>query len=269
MPTHKRSTTGSTVGAIGATVVAMAPTIAPGPSANLLRRLADYAIDGVGPLPGARIAAGHALEHKTGDVEAALDSLVRNHVAMAGAQGFVTNLGGVVTAIAAIPANLAAVAVVQTRMVATIAHLRGYDLSDLRVREAIWMTLLGRRDVDDLVAAGKLPSTPLGVATAPVLDSALEQRIAEQVLSALVGRSGGKQTLAMMSKRIPFVGGGVGMATDGWFTWTVASYARDVFAPRRLPEIAGPEQVVDDEVRVEVPEADVRDAEWSESEDDD
>ncbi|CEG96588.1 EcsC family protein [Propionibacterium freudenreichii] len=267
MPTRKRSNTGSTVGAIGATVVAMAPTIAPGPSANLLRRLADYAIDGVGPLPGARIAAGHALEHKTGDVEAALDSLVRNHVAMAGAQGFVSNLGGVVTAIAAIPANLAAVAVVQTRMVATIAHLRGYDLSDLRVREAIWMTLLGRHDVDDLVAAGKLPSTPLGVATAPVLDSALEQRIAEQVLATLVGRSGGKQTLAMMSKRIPLVGGGVGMATDGWFTWTVASYARDVFAPRRLPELPSPEQVVDEEQPAPQPEPDVRDAEWSEEDD--
>ena len=41
MPTRKRSNTGSTVGAIGATVVAMAPTIAPGPSANLLRRLAE------------------------------------------------------------------------------------------------------------------------------------------------------------------------------------------------------------------------------------
>ncbi|MDN5961845.1 MAG: hypothetical protein L0H80_03215, partial [Propionibacterium sp.] len=82
-----------------------------------------------------------------------------------------------------------------------------------------------------------------------------------------VGRSGGKQTLAMMSKRIPLVGGGVGMATDGWFTWTVASYARDVFAPRRLPELPSPEQVVDEEQPAPQPEPDVRDAEWSEEDD--
>ncbi len=242
MPAFKKSA-GSTVGALGATVATMAPTIAPGASAHLLRRLADYAIHGVGPLPGARIAAGRALEH-SGDVDHAVSSLVRTHVALAGAQGFVTNLGGLITAVAAIPANLAAISVVQTRMVATIAHLRGYDISDVRVREAIWMTLLGNHDVDQLVSAGKLPSTPLAIATAPMVDAGLEQQIAEQVLSTLVGRSGGKQTMAMMSKRIPVVGGGIGLATDGWFTWTVANYARDVFTPRRLAPLPSPEQVI-------------------------
>ena len=45
-----------------------------------------------------------------------------------------TNIGGVATLPVAIPANITGVAIVQIRMVAAIAHLRGYDLNDNRVR---------------------------------------------------------------------------------------------------------------------------------------
>ncbi|SER83584.1 EcsC protein family protein [Propionibacterium cyclohexanicum] len=229
----------STIGSIGSAVVSIAPAIAPGPAAAALRRLADLAIDGVSFLPGARHAAGRTLENKTGDVEAAIWSLVRSHTALAGAQGFVTNLGGLVTTVIAVPANLAGVAVLQTRLVASIAHLRGYDLDDLRVREAIWMTLLGRRAVEDLVGSGKLPSTPQGVATAPVSDAHLEQQIAEQVLASLLARTSGKQTVAIVGKRIPVIGGGVGLATDSWTTFAVADYARHQFVARRPSQAAG------------------------------
>lgn len=229
MPVIKKST----IGSIGSTVVTIAPAIAPGPAAAALRRLADLAIDGVAFLPGARSAAGKVLEAKAGDVEAAIGTLVRSHTAMAGAQGFVTNLGGVITTIIAVPANLAGVAILQTRLVASIAHLRGYDLEDPRVREAIWMTLLGRRGVEELVGSGKLPSSPLGVATAPVSDARLEQQIAEQVLGSLLARTSGKQTVAIVGKRIPVIGGGVGLATDGWTTYSVADYAKHQFVARR------------------------------------
>ncbi|MFT8394765.1 EcsC family protein [Propionibacterium sp.] len=229
MPVFKKPA----IGTIGSAVVSIAPAIAPGPSAQVLRKLADLAIDGVSLLPGARHSAGHALEHKTGDVEAAINALVMSHTAMAGAQGFVTNLGGLVSTVVAVPANLAGVAVVQTRLVASIAHLRGYNLDDPRVREAIWMVLLGRRGVEELVGKGKLPSSPMGVATAPVSDPRLEQQIAEQVLRTLAARTSGKQTVALIGKRIPILGGGVGLAADGWATWAVAEYAKHEFIVRR------------------------------------
>ncbi|WP_316668886.1 EcsC family protein [uncultured Propionibacterium sp.] len=218
---------------IGGALVSIVPIVASGPTAGALRHLADHAINGVARLPGAREAAATALGRQKGGTEAAIDAVSRAHTSMAGAQGFVTNLGGTITALAGIPANLAAVTVIQTRMVAAIAHLRGYDLDDPRVRQAVWITLLGRRTAEALVADGRLPSTPQGVATAPVSDDALEQQIAEQVLGALLGRAGTKQTVAFIGKRIPAVGGGVGLATDGYTTWTVARYARQQFVPRR------------------------------------
>ena len=67
----------------------------------------------------------------------------------AGAQGFVTNLGGLVTAAVTIPANITGLALIECRMIAGIAHLRGYDLDDPRVRNAILVCMLGEDEVDD------------------------------------------------------------------------------------------------------------------------
>jgi hypothetical protein len=224
-------------GRIGTAIMAAAPSVLPKPAAAALRAISATAIDGVGKVPGARASAGAALA-KRGDAESAIDAIVRSHIAFAGAQGFATNVGGTIALLVGLPANLAGLTLLQTRMTAAIAHLRGYDTDDSRVRAAIMMTLLGRDVVRDLVEQGKLPSTPLGLATAPAFDRSLEQSIAEQVLQTLLARSGGKQTVALVGKRIPVIGGGVGLVTDGWATLEVAHYAREQFPSRR--------QLVDD-----------------------
>ena len=77
--------------------------------------------------------------------------MIENHVRYAGAQGFVTNLGGLVTAAVTIPANITGLALIQCRMIAGIAHLRGYDLDDPRVRNAILACMLGEDTVNALV----------------------------------------------------------------------------------------------------------------------
>ena len=195
---------------IGKALLAQAPDMAPGAAVSMLRSILGFAIDGASSLPGARQAAGKTLTD--GDVEQAINSLVNQHIAMAGAQGFVSNLGGVVTLAVTIPANISGVAIVQARMVATIAHLRGYDLDDQRVRTAILATLMGQREVDSLIHEEKLPTTPMGIATAPVA---------------------GKKLPVFVSKRVPVLGGGVGATTDGFTTWSVARYARKQFPTRR------------------------------------
>ena len=224
--------TAADFGRIGTAIIAAAPTVLPKPAAAVLRAISATAIDGVGKFPGARVSAGAALA-KRGDAESAIDAIVHSHVALAGVQGFATNVGGAIALLVGLPANLAGLTLLQTRMSAAIAHLRGYDTDDTRVRAAIMMTLLGRDTVRDLVEQGKLPSTPLGLATAPALDPALEQPIAEQVLQTLLARSGGKQAVALVGKRIPVIGGGVGLVTDGWATLEVAHYAREQFPNRR------------------------------------
>lgn len=223
MPTYRE---------IGKTLIAAAPAIAPSMAAGALRKLMDIAIDGYSKVPGAKAHAAIQLE-KQGDVEKAIDALISQHVAMAGAQGFVTNLGGVATMAVSLPANVAGLAVVQSRMVAAIAHLRGYDVADPRVRSAIAMCLLGESNANDLVAHGHLPSTPLAVATAPVPDPHLDQTVAEKVMSQLMGAIGGKRLAVLAVKRVPLVGGGVGAVADGWSSFEIARFARKTFVSRR------------------------------------
>ena len=131
---------------------ALAPKIsglAPGLTTTFVREALHRAITGVGPLAGAAAAAEKQLKEQRGDVDKAVHEVIEFHVRLAGAQGFVTNIGGLVTAALTIPTNITGLALIQCRMIAGIAHLRGYDLADPRVRNAILATLMG----DDTVGA--------------------------------------------------------------------------------------------------------------------
>ncbi|MDN6020653.1 MAG: EcsC family protein [Acidipropionibacterium jensenii] len=218
---------------IGKALMPQVPSMAPGFAVSLLRSVLGFAIDGAPNLPGARRAASKTLSRKEGDVEASIKYLVGEHIALAGAQGFVSNLGGFITMAVAVPANISGVAIVQARMVASIAHLRGYDLDDQRVRSAVMACLLARSEVDQLVKNGDLPSSPMGIATAPVVDPDLEKTVAVRILSVLVGQSAGKQIPQIIGRRIPVIGGGIGATTDSVTTWNVARYARTQFPSRR------------------------------------
>lgn len=199
---------------------------------GVLRRVLDLAIDGYSGLPGARSAAAAQLDKKH-DREQAIEALTRHHIAMAGAQGFVTNLGGLATLAVSIPANLTGVMVVQSRLVAAIAHLRGYDLDDNRVRSAVLMCLLGPHTVEALIKSEELPSTPLAVATAPMFDPDLDRAISEKVLGQLMTQVGGKRVSLLLARRVPLIGGVVGAGTDSWATITIARYADEQFVTRR------------------------------------
>ena len=129
-------------------------------TADVLHELLQLAIDGKGKLPGAKHAAKQLLAQRS-DAESAISWMINQHVAMAGGQGFVTNWGGFFVALVAVPANIAAATFLQARLVAGIAHLRGYELSDPRVRTAILMVMLGPSGNANLVAKGVLPSSPL------------------------------------------------------------------------------------------------------------
>ena len=207
--------------------------VAPNAALSVFRTIMDVAIDCAVLLPGARKAAGTTLNRK-GEVEAAIDVLVRNHIGMAGAQGFLANLGGWVTIPVALPANMSALATLQARMVAAISHLRGYDVDDPRVRTAIFTCLLTQDNVDELIRNEKIPSTPMAMATAPVSDPELEKTVATHVVETLGSLATGKRVAVMGMKKIPLLGGGIGAGTDGMGTWQVARYAKEQFPSRRM-----------------------------------
>lgn len=220
---------------IGKSIIAAAPVAAPTTVSDLIRRIIDASINGVAGVPGAKTIAGDHLV-KYGDVERAINQIVLEHTILSGAQGFATNVGGIAVAIVGAPASIVGLAVIHSRMVACIAHLRGYNIDDTRVRHAIMTTLLGKKIVDDLVGKGDLPGTPLVVATAPAIDPRLEATIAGRVTTALASSTGGRQVINIVLKRIPLVGGGVGAVTDGWNTRAIGTYAREQFVSRRRIE---------------------------------
>jgi hypothetical protein len=206
--------------------------LAPGLTTVFVREALARAIAGVGPLPPAAEAADKQLAEQRGDVERAVHEVIENHVRLAGAQGFVTNLGGLVTASVMIPANITGLALVECRMIAGIAHLRGYDLDDPRVRNAILVLLLGEETVEEMVKRKKLPAPPMALATAPAHDGALDGAVSTIVASDLIAKIAGKRLATTVARRVPVVGGLVGMGADGYVTWRIGRYADRELLPR-------------------------------------
>jgi uncharacterized protein (DUF697 family) len=200
---------------------------------GVLRQVLEIAIDGYGRMPSAKVVAARHLERLGGSVDEAITSIIDHHIRLASAQGFVTNIGGVAALPLAIPANITGVAIVQVRMVAAIAHLRGYDLNDNRVRTALVMCLMGGEQVAKHIAEGTLPTSPMAVATAPIFDPDLDRQVADDVVTDLAARIGGKNLALAIVKRLPLAGGGVSAIMDGFATYQIGRYATGELLRRR------------------------------------
>lgn len=219
-------------GMVGKRLAPRIQHLAPNVTHNFVREALDKAISGVGPLPAAAASARKQLDDEHGNVDRAVHEVIELHVRYAAAQGFVTNLGGLMTALVAVPSNIAGLALIQCRMIAGIAHLRGYDLDDPRVRNAILVCLLGEEEVTRLVKKRKLPAPPMALATAPAYDADTERIVSAEVASELITRVAGKRLATTIGRRVPVVGGVVGMSADGFSTWRVGRYADKELLPR-------------------------------------
>ena len=226
---------GVTMKAAGAVGKQLAPHIgelAPGLTTSFVREALHRAIAGVGPLPPASAAAEAQLKEQKGDVDRAIHEVIENHVRYAAAQGVVTNLGGLVTMAVMVPTNVTGLTLIQCRMVAGIAHLRGYDLDDPRVRNAILTTMLGDDVIDALVKKRKLPAPPMAMATAPVHDPGLDRIISAAGAAELISRIAGKRLATTIGRKIPIAGGFIGLGADAYVTWRVGRYADRELLPR-------------------------------------
>src|SRR5680860_528988 len=219
-------------GSIGKRLAPGVQKLAPDLTAGFVREALRRAINGVGPLPPAARAADKQLEEQGGNVDAAIHELIENHVRYAGVQGFATNIGGLVTAALMIPANITGLAVLQCRMIAGIAHLRGYDLDDPRVRNAVLACILGEESVRSLVKKKKLPAPPMAIATAPTHDPDLDRVMSAEVASELITKVAGKRVATTVGRRVPVVGGLIGAGADGFATWQIGRYADRELLPR-------------------------------------
>ena len=210
---------------VASSLAPAAQRLAPQAAAGVLRQILELAIDGYQRFPGAELVAESKLAKTGGDPQLAIEAVIDQHIRLAGVQGFATGLGGLVTLPVSLPANLTGLAIVQARMVAAIAHLRGYDLDDPRVRTAVITCLLGEEGIADRLKKSSLVSSPLAIATAPVFDPELDRQVAGEVVGELIARISGKKMALTVTRRIPLLGGAVGAGVDGWSTYRVGQYA--------------------------------------------
>jgi EcsC protein family len=191
-------------------------------------------------LPGLGSAEDLAKRHVArcgGSSERAIDDLIIWQVRYAGVAGFVTNLGGLVTLPVTIPANLASVLLIRLRMVAAVALVRGYRLSDERVRTLAFLCLVGS------AAAGVLQEISVGLGTRLSTRLILQlsggtlMRINQAVAVRLAGRAGATG-LINLGRIVPFVGGLVGGGFDALVTRGVGAAAKLAF--NSMPDSSGP-----------------------------
>ena len=204
-----------------------------GAATRMIERLMDVGIDGKGPFDSAQKVADVALGKHSG-AERAIDAMVRSHLKLAAAGGFVTSLGGFVTMPIALPANVIGFYLVATRMVAGLASIRGYDVRQAEVRSAVLLALVGA-DADDLLkkagyaSTGRLANLAAQRLPGPAL-MAVNKAVGFRLLTQV-----GKKSLTRFGKAVPLVGGVVGAGVDTFLLARIAGHARREFPPRARP----------------------------------
>lgn len=196
-------------------------------------KLMDIGIDGLGPLDSVAEVVKEAMGEKKGDAEKAITQIVRSHIKLGAAGGFVTGIGGFVTMVASMPANIAGFYVLATRMVASIASIRGYDLNKPEVRTAVLLTLVGADSQDLLAKAGVAGSGKLASVAMQRLPKAAVMVINKGVGFKLATQLGSK-SLSRLGRFVPVVGGGIGAGIDGFLMNRIADHAREEFPARAL-----------------------------------
>jgi hypothetical protein len=205
------------------------------------RWVADLAekvmVSGVGPITGSAAWAEDRLSRRQGadyrapddaerrspedmkdDIDAVIARLIKESVAAAGAQGFVTGLGGLLTAGVTIPANVAASFAVNMRLAGAIAHLRGWDVRDPHARTVAMMLAIGMSTQSVLAAFGVKVGQKIGEQVIKKIPIAVLRTINKKAGTFLIAKYGTQRAAITLAKGIPILGGLVGGAVDAGAT---------------------------------------------------
>lgn len=206
-----------------------------GQSTRFVQNILDLGVDGKGSFDSAGTVADEALRAHGGDVEAAVDAIVRSHVIKGGTAGFVTSLGGFITLPVALPVNLLGFYLLATRMTAAVARVRGYDITSEQIRTAVLLTLVGA-EADDLLRKANM------VVPGGTLSNLAAQRLPGPALMVVQKGIGfrllaqvGKSTFARLGRLVPLVGGAIGGGLDAYMLRRFAANAKRQFPPTGGP----------------------------------
>lgn len=195
---------------------------------GLVQRILNVGLDGIGPLSSA-VDVGSSALVDTGSREAAIKKVMRSHIGRGAAVGFLTGLGGFATMTVALPANVLEFYIQAARMVGAIAHLRGYDVTEERVRTAVLLTLVGSDASNVAAKAGwATGSGRIASAAAKRLPESALMIINKAVGFRILKGFGGRFT-ARLGRGVPVVGGFVGGGIDGYMMKRIADQALKEF----------------------------------------
>lgn len=196
-----------------------------------VRSLLDWAYEkSINGIPGTdtayEIADNYLSKHDSKDKS--IDSLIRWQNTKSVTSGFITGLGGLITLPVAIPANIASVTYVQIRMIAAIAHMKGYDLKDDQVKTFVFVCLTGQSASDILKQAGIKAGTAITKQAIKKLPGEIIKSINKAVGFRLVTKFGEKGVVNL-GKAVPLVGGVIGGTVDGVGTNMIGKTAKKLF----------------------------------------
>ncbi|GHJ09996.1 hypothetical protein TPA0907_43630 [Micromonospora humidisoli] len=162
-------------------------------------------------------------------IERVIERLIKESVAAASTNGFVTGLGGFVAMPVTLPANIAGSLVINARLVGSIAYLRGYDISDPHVQTFIFLTTAGGTPVSSLQGVGVKVGAKLTAQMIKAIPITVIRKINAQVGFMLLAKYGTQRSAITLAKGIPIAGGLVGAGMDAALTALVGRAAKANF----------------------------------------
>ena len=192
-----------------------------------LMQVLDWSYEkAVNGLPGMETA--EELANKYISKSNSIDQFINWQQAKCATSGFITGLGGIITLPVAVPANISSVIYIQTRMITTIASMRGYDLKDDQVRTLVYVSLTGQSAADILKQSGIKIGTSLAKSLVKKIPGEVIKNINQKVGFRLLTKFGEKGVINL-GKCIPLVGGVIGGTVDAIGTRTIGKTAKKVF----------------------------------------
>lgn len=187
----------------------------------------DKAVNG---LPGMETADELAEKYlsKSKSIDEAIDKFINWQLAKCATSGFLTGLGGIITLPVAVPANISSVIYIQTRMIASIAKMRGYDLKDDQVKTLVYVSLTGQAAANILKQSGIKIGTKMSTVLIKRIPGEIIKQINKRVGFRLLTKFGEKGVINL-GKCVPVVGGIIGGTVDAVGTRTIGKTAKKVF----------------------------------------
>lgn len=198
-------------------------------AASFLKRIIHLGINGGGGLSSARELGDKYLQNPAYRTKMErINALAKWEERKNFTSGFLTSLGGIISLPVAIPASLGINWVLQTRMVAAMAYVGGFDIDDPPVRMSIALCLLGNKGKELLNKDIAEISESLRKNTLSQLPKQTIQLVNQAVAGRLMQIAAAKG-FSRISKAIPILGGAVGGTLDYISCRETSAFAKELF----------------------------------------